>query len=184
MKPVDCMSLLGLGPAASVEDIKRAYRRLAQQTHPDKHGGCEHARRRFIAITQAYRTLLNASRALREGGLVGTCQDCGQFGEMRIGPDRLLRCPRCLLRPMTRRLLPLPTLMEARCVASVLLLIVAGILLIQGMITNRSIYVFGALCCGLISMVALAYTCLNVVFCLTRREKIFLRKLADSPIVD
>lgn len=178
------MSLLGLGPAASVEDIKRAYRRLAQQTHPDKHAGCEHARRRFIAITQAYRTLLNASRALREGGLVGTCADCGQFGEMRVGPDRRLRCSRCLLRPMTRRLLPLPTLMEARCVASVLLLIVAGVLLIQGMITSRSVYALGALFCGLISLAALAYTCLNVVFCLTRREKIYLRKITASTVAE
>lgn len=184
MKPADCMLLLGLGPAASMEDIKRAYRRLAQRTHPDKQGGSERARRSFILITQAYRTLLNAARAANEGGLVGACRDCGQFGEMLVGPDRILRCPRCILRPMSRRLLPLPNLTEARCIASLLLLVAAVVLLIQGMVTGRQVYAIGAFFCGLSSLAALACTCLNVVFCLTRREKIFLRKITEVPIVD
>ncbi|NLX14302.1 MAG: hypothetical protein GXY44_11700 [Phycisphaerales bacterium] len=96
----------------------------------------------------------------------------------------VLRCPRCLLRPMTRRLLPLPSLYEARCIASILLLIVSLVLLVQGMVTGCPGYAAGAFLCGMISMAVLAYTCLNVVFCLTRREKVVLRKHIGTPIAD
>ena len=49
---------LGVDRGASPDEIKRAYRRLASQHHPDK-GGDKH---RFQEIEQAYRTLSDPQR--------------------------------------------------------------------------------------------------------------------------
>jgi DnaJ-class molecular chaperone len=46
--------ILELKPGATREDIKRAYRRLAHQHHPDKHGDPE----KFKEITAAYKALM------------------------------------------------------------------------------------------------------------------------------
>ena len=55
--------VLGLPPGAQVEEIKRAYRRLARTVHPDLHPGASDEERRalqarFVEITDAYRTLV------------------------------------------------------------------------------------------------------------------------------
>jgi curved DNA-binding protein len=49
----DHYATLGISPGASDADIKRAYRRLASQHHPDKGGDTA----RFQAVEEAYRTL-------------------------------------------------------------------------------------------------------------------------------
>jgi uncharacterized membrane protein YkvA (DUF1232 family) len=59
----DPYSVLGVDRDASAEDIKRAYRRLAGQYHPDKvaHLGDEFrelAERRFKEIQQAYQAVM------------------------------------------------------------------------------------------------------------------------------
>jgi DnaJ like chaperone protein len=56
--------ILGVGPNASREEIKKAYRRLANQYHPDKvsHLGREFrdlAERRFKDIQEAYQKLMS-----------------------------------------------------------------------------------------------------------------------------
>ena len=48
----DPYRVLGLGPGASIEDVKKAYRRLAKANHPDAAG--EAALPRFLAIQAAY----------------------------------------------------------------------------------------------------------------------------------
>jgi DnaJ domain len=55
--------VLGLPPGAQVDEIKRAYRRLARTVHPDLHPGASDEERRalqarFVEITDAYRTLV------------------------------------------------------------------------------------------------------------------------------
>ncbi|UCD30612.1 MAG: DnaJ domain-containing protein, partial [Planctomycetota bacterium] len=45
------MRILELGEAATTDQIKRAYRQLVQQNHPDKHKGDESARKKFIKIS-------------------------------------------------------------------------------------------------------------------------------------
>jgi preprotein translocase subunit Sec63 len=50
-----CLRVLGVNESASAEDIRRAYRRLALQCHPDRNPG--EPADRFIEISKAYRTL-------------------------------------------------------------------------------------------------------------------------------
>jgi len=54
---------LGVGPAASDEEVRRAYRRLVQLHHPDHNGGSPEAARRFEQIHTAYEAILRARTA-------------------------------------------------------------------------------------------------------------------------
>ncbi|MBP5977427.1 J domain-containing protein [Brasilonema sp. CT11] len=54
----DCYRLLGLRSGASFADIKTSYRRLAQQYHPDINPDDTKAKEKFIAVTEAYKLLL------------------------------------------------------------------------------------------------------------------------------
>jgi hypothetical protein len=55
--PAACYRLLGLPDDAPVEDVRRAYRRLARRYHPDVAGGGP-ASERFKEITAAYNVLI------------------------------------------------------------------------------------------------------------------------------
>jgi molecular chaperone DnaJ len=54
MTKKDYYEILGVSRSASKEEIKKAYRKLAHQYHPDKGGGDE---QRFKEISEAYRVL-------------------------------------------------------------------------------------------------------------------------------
>ena len=58
MDLLDCYRLLGLRSGAYFPDIKSSYRRLAQQYHPDINPDDERAKEKFIALTEAYKFLL------------------------------------------------------------------------------------------------------------------------------
>lgn len=54
----DYYELLGVSRTASVDDIKKAYRKLAMKHHPDKHGGHhKEAEAKFKEINEAYDVL-------------------------------------------------------------------------------------------------------------------------------
>jgi molecular chaperone DnaJ len=57
----DLYGVLGVTRDASEEEIKRTYRRLARELHPDVNGDPE-AERRFKQITAAYQTLSDPAR--------------------------------------------------------------------------------------------------------------------------
>ncbi len=62
MQQNDHYTILELAPSATQEEIKKAYRRLVQQYHPDKTNNDPYARAYFDAVKEAYETLTNTSR--------------------------------------------------------------------------------------------------------------------------
>ncbi len=57
MSKKDFYSVLGVSSSATVAEIKKAYRKLAMQYHPDKNPGQKEAEARFKEITSAYEVL-------------------------------------------------------------------------------------------------------------------------------
>lgn len=69
----DHYKALGVAPTATAEEIKKAYRRLAKQCHPDSTGGDKTKESRFKEISNAYDVLGSAKTraqydAVRAGG--------------------------------------------------------------------------------------------------------------------
>ncbi len=57
--PKDYYEILGVPKSASEDEIKRAYRKLAHQYHPDKNGGDD---KKFKEINEAYQILGNKEK--------------------------------------------------------------------------------------------------------------------------
>ncbi len=57
MAETDYYDLLGVPRGADEAAIKAAYRRLAKECHPDRHGGCANQEAKFKAISEAYECL-------------------------------------------------------------------------------------------------------------------------------
>lgn len=58
----DYYAILGVPPTAGEEEIKRAYRKLALQHHPDRNPGDRRAEERFKEISEAYAVLIDPER--------------------------------------------------------------------------------------------------------------------------
>ena len=58
----DYYEVLGVSREATQDDIKKAYRRLAHQYHPDKNPGDKEAEERFKEIGEAYEILSNPEK--------------------------------------------------------------------------------------------------------------------------
>lgn len=72
----DYYSTLGVGKDASDDDIKKAYRKLAHEHHPDKAGGNE---AKFKEINEAYQVLGNSEKRAQYDRFGSTFQN-GQAG--------------------------------------------------------------------------------------------------------
>jgi molecular chaperone DnaJ len=68
----DYYEILGVGKSASADEIKKAFRRLAVQYHPDKEGGDE---AKFKEVNEAYEVLKDQSKRQRYD----------QFGHAGVG---------------------------------------------------------------------------------------------------
>src|SRR5213594_3184209 len=62
---MDLYVLLGLERAATLADVKRAYKRLARKYHPDINPGDRMAAAQFRQIAEAYETLSDPDRRSR-----------------------------------------------------------------------------------------------------------------------
>jgi len=54
------LSLLSLEMPITIEEVKKRYKHLAKEYHPDRHGGCKHAEEKLKSVNQAYSVLKKA----------------------------------------------------------------------------------------------------------------------------
>jgi curved DNA-binding protein len=80
MEYKDYYQILGVGKDASEKDIKRAFRRLARQCHPDVNPGDAQAEERFKEINEAYEVLSDPEKRGKYDQLGSAWQDWGQRG--------------------------------------------------------------------------------------------------------
>ena len=58
----DFYSVLGVAKTASDDEVKKAYRKLAMQYHPDRNNGSREAEEKFKEITEAYDVLRDPNK--------------------------------------------------------------------------------------------------------------------------
>jgi molecular chaperone DnaJ len=58
----DYYEVLGVDRSADAESVKRAYRKLALQHHPDRNGGSAEAEAKFKELTEAYEVLRDSDK--------------------------------------------------------------------------------------------------------------------------
>ncbi|MBI3955854.1 DnaJ domain-containing protein [Candidatus Gottesmanbacteria bacterium] len=83
----DYYDILGVGKSASVDEIKRAYRKLALEWHPDRNKAAG-ANEKFKEINEAYAVLSDPKKkeTYDQFGHSAFAPGAGGFGETRQGP--------------------------------------------------------------------------------------------------
>ncbi len=83
----DYYKILGVERNASASDIKRAYRKLALEFHPDKNPGDKQAEEKFKEINEAYEVLGNSSKRARYDQIADSYQSWQRRGSQPGGFD-------------------------------------------------------------------------------------------------
>ncbi len=88
----DYYSILGVSEAATEEELKRAYRRLALQNHPDKNPGDRKAEGRFKEISEAYAVLIDQQKRRQyDHSRQAQSTSTGSTGGFRYSQDEIFR---------------------------------------------------------------------------------------------
>ncbi len=87
MQEKDYYKILGVEREATGEEIKRAFRKLAHEHHPDKRGGLKEAEEKFKAINEAYETLRDPEKRARYDRFGFAGVGAGGFSEAGFGTD-------------------------------------------------------------------------------------------------
>ena len=107
----DFYAVLGVDKAASADDIKKAYRKVARESHPDHNPGDPKAEERFKAASEAYNVLSDTGRRREydemrslfgSGAFRRSARGGGQPGGMPFDVSDMLR-RRWRRRPSLRR---------------------------------------------------------------------------------
>src|SRR3954470_14011837 len=97
--PRDPYEVLGVAKGASEEDIKKAYRKLARQHHPDRNPGDKQAETKFKEVQEAYDLLSDKDKRAQDdqfgfagspfagGGGPGGFRWSGPGGTQNIDPE-------------------------------------------------------------------------------------------------
>jgi len=80
--PSDYYSVLGLSRDASKDDIKKAYRKLSKELHPDKNKGDKESEQKFKEVNEAYEVLSDEKKRKQYDtfGSAGVGGGAGGFG--------------------------------------------------------------------------------------------------------
>src|SRR3989442_4367543 len=86
----DYYQVVGVQETASVDEIKRAFRRLAKQHHPDRNPGKPQAAERFKEINEAHDVLSDPPKRKQYDQLrkYGAFAGAGRYGGAGRGPGR------------------------------------------------------------------------------------------------
>lgn len=85
----DLYEVLGLKKDASIDDIKKAFRKKAMQYHPDKNPGDKVAEEKFKEVNEAYEVLSDSDKREKYDRFGLPRADNIWICYMRIGVDQL-----------------------------------------------------------------------------------------------
>lgn len=170
---------MGLRPGASLDEVRRAYRRLALHYHPDHNRGDSTAEQRFIAITRAYRVLLDYCQS-EEDQRPDQCGGCNAVSRLYPGTDGRNFCANCLLGVSRRKLLPHPIVRLVRFYGVMLMWTASFALTIHGAVTESRFELLCALTLVLSGLLWLAIATIWIALPYDPRVPVSSRGTAPS----
>src|SRR5471030_1524287 len=87
MAKQDYYATLGVAKNASADDLKKAYRKLAMQFHPDRNPGDKQAEARFKEVSEAYDVLKDDNKRAAYDRYGHAAFECGAGGAGAAGFD-------------------------------------------------------------------------------------------------